>query len=279
MSIFRITALGAVSLIGVAACSSGGGMGANPQTQTRSATTISTDNTVHAAEATVSRNADGRILLSITEGPMAGVNVFCQDATLGTCQVIGGPANTTGEGTLLNRYYGQFAFVGNFSIMQLVGDKKLGSTQLVHGPNPDVGGTNVTLPEGVRSYTGRFTAGVGLVDGPSGLVEGTASLAADFNSAVLGGSFSGGFDDEEKTTISASFNNVTINASNGQFTATDDTLILFQGDEAWGDIDGAFYGPNATEAAGIFSFGNEGVGGMSGVFLACQGVSATCIKE
>ena len=279
MSSIRISALCAAALFGVSACGGGSGSGSTPVDQARSATTISTENSVHAAEASVSRNADGRILLSITEGPMEGVNVFCEDESLGTCQVVGGPSDTTGDGTLLNRYYGQFAFVGNFSIMQLMNGEKQSSTQLVHGANPDVGGTDVTLPEGVHTYTGRFAAGVGLADGPSGLVEGKTSLAADFNTAVLGGSFSGGFDDEDKTSVTASFNNVTINASNGQFTATDETLILFQGEEAWGDIDGAFYGPNATEAAGIFSFGNDETGGMSGVFLACQGVSASCIKE
>ena len=277
MSSIRTPALGAAVLVGVAAC--GGGGSGTPGDQARSATTISTDNSVHAADASVSRNDDGRILLSITDGPMEGVSVFCEDATLGACQVVGGPANTSGEGSLINRSYGQFAFVGNFSIMKLVDGEKQGSTQLVHDANPDLGHTDVTLPEGTRNYSGQFTATADLADGPSGLVEGTASLAADFNTAVLGGSFTGSFDDATETRVTASFNNVTIDAANGQFTATDDTLILFQDREVSGDIDGAFYGPNASEAAGIFSFGGDDIGSMDGVFIACEGASASCIKH
>ena len=275
MSSIPTTPLLAVSLLVVAGCSggsSGRGVGAVPPQG--SAMSIGADGTVQQARADVSRSGDGRILLSMTEGPMAGMTMECADATLGACLVDGGPAGTSASGTLLERYQGQYAFVGNFSVLQVSGDALVSSSHLVHASSPDWDATAASLPQGRVNYTGRFSAGAGLTDGPSGMIEGTTELVANFNTGVLAGSFSGGF--EDGTSVNANFNNITIDAANGQFTTTDDSVILFQGDLADGIIDGAFYGPGAEEAAGIFQMGNEH-GGMSGIFLACQGLEATCI--
>jgi hypothetical protein len=239
--------------------------------------TIGTDGTVSASRADVSRAQDGRILVRITDGPMENTSILCQDSSMGVCSVVGGPAGTAGQGTLVHRYQGDFAFVGNFSILQLVDDRLMSATQLVHSDLPGNAPTPIQMPQhGVVSYTGQFHAGAGLSDGTSGLVAGTVSLLVDFNQAVLGGTMNGGFADGPG--LSASFNNVTINAANGQFAATDNTLFLFQGQRADGALGGAFYGPGAEEAAGLFNMGNA-AGGMSGIFMACQGVEAACIRE
>lgn len=208
---------------------------------------------------------------------MSGMNITCTDANMGACTVNGGPQGTTANGRLLHRYRGQFAFVGHFSILQLTNGEFPDMVQLAHAPNPNFGASQIWLPNtNNANYTGSFHAGVGLADGTGGLAQGTASLIANFNAGVLSGTMSGGFEDGPG--INASFNNVTINASNGQFTATENTLIMFQGDQAWGSLDGAFYGPNANEGAGIFDFGNDH-GGMNGIFLTCAGSMATCIND
>lgn len=273
MSISPTAPLLAVSLLTLAACSGGGKSGGSTPLPLNALSSAPTG-TVQQARADVSRAADGRILLSITDGPMAGMSMDCADATLGACLVVGGPAGTTANGTILERYRGQYAFVGNFSVLQVSEGALVSSSHLVHDASPDWTPTSMTLPQGRISYSGRFSAGAGLASGQSGMIEGTVALVADFNEAVLAGQLSGGFADG--TPVSASFNNLTINASNGYFTTTENSVILFQGNVANGGIDGAFYGPDAQEAAGIFQFGNE-AGGMSGIFLACQGADATCI--
>lgn len=273
MNTLTLAPLCAVSLLALAAC--GGGSSA-PQQVPFNSSTVTTSSEVVPARADVSRAEDGRILLRMTAGPMDRTTILCEDARLGACQVVGGPAGTAGTGTLLERYHGQFAFAGNFSVMQLVDGNLEPTSQLVHAAGIDSAQGHVRLPQGVVSHTGRFSAGAGLTDGPDGgMVTGDIELLVDFNMGVLGGSISGGFESGEP--VEASFNNVTINASNGQFAATDDTLFMFQSQVAGGDIRGAFYGPNAQETAGVFNIGNER-GGMSGIFLTCQGAAANCIR-
>ncbi len=271
MNTFTLAPLCAVSLLALAAC---GGGSSSPQAPFNSST-VTTSNEIVPARADVSRAEDGRILLRMTAGPMDRTTILCADARLGACQVVGGPAGTAGQGTLLERYHGQFAFAGNFSVMQLVDGNLEPTSQLVHAAGIDSAPGNVRLPQGVVSHTGRFSAGAGLADGPQGMIEGDIELLVDFNMGVLGGTIAGGFESGES--VQASFNNVTINASNGQFAATYDTLFMFQSRVAGGDMRGAFYGPNAQETAGVFDVGNDR-GGMSGIFLTCQGTAAGCIR-
>lgn len=273
MSSIPTAPLLAVALFSVAACSGSNTSRPAPVPASNSLA-LASDGSVQAARADVSRASNGQILLTMTEGPMAGMSMQCNDATLGACLVVGGPAGTSGSGTLLERFSGQYAFVGNFSVLQVEDGALASPSLLVHAANPDWSSTAMTMPQGRVDYTGQFSAGAGLTGGPSGMISGTTTLIADFNAGVLAGQMSGGF--EDGTAVSASFNNVTINASNGQFTTTDNSVILFQGSIADGLIDGAFYGPGAEEAAGIFQFGNEH-GGMSGIFIACQGADASCI--
>ena len=277
MSSSRIASLLAVSCLALAACSFGGSGGGSTAPVQRGALSIGTDGFVDQSRASVSRAEDGRILLRITEGPMQNTTVLCEDRTLGACSVVGGPTGTSGQGTLLQRIEGNYAFVGNFSILQLIGTNSQSISQFAHSERPGTPPARVRLPrEGVVNYTGRFSGGAGLSDGSSGMVEGDMSLLVDFNQAVLSGRMNTGLSDGQP--ISAAFNNVTINASNGEFQATRDTLFLFQDEGARGEMTGAFYGPGAQEAAGVFNVGN-GQGGMSGIFLACQGFDANCIRE
>lgn len=276
MSIQIKTAAAVVSAAILSACGGGGdGGGSASSIQPPNGFTLGTNGTVTEARADLSRGDDGRIVLHMTEGPMEGTTVMCEDETMGRCQVVGGPAGTSGDGTLIQRLSGNYAFVGNFAILQLVDGNLVSNNQLVQGSLPETDDITTTLPDGQVNYTGQFQSGFGLENGEAGLMSGTATLVADFNSGRISGAFDGSTD--AGTGVSASFNNVTIDAANGQFTSTDDTLILFQGAEAGGNIHGAFYGPNANEAAGIFSLGND-LGGMSGIFLTCRGESAGCIE-
>lgn len=272
MSIYAKAASAALSLGILAACGGGSGSG---QISPPNSFTLGTSGKITESRADISRSSDGRIVLTMTEGDMEGMTVLCEDRTMGSCQVVGGPAGTSAQGTLLQRMAGSYAFVGNFAVMQLVGGTLASNNQLAHGALPETSSITPTLPEGQASYTGAFEAGFGLDNGESGLMSGDAQLIADFNTGQLSGAFSGAT--ENGTGVNASFNNITINATNGEFTSTDDTLILFQGAEAGGAVHGAFYGPNADEAAGIFNFGNTS-GGMSGVFLTCHGDAATCLE-
>lgn len=276
MSIQFKTAAAVVGAAFLAACGGGGNGGGNTiQVAPPNSFTLGTSGTVSEARADLSRADDGRIVLTMTEGPMEGTTVLCVDQTLGRCQVVGGPTGTSGEGTLVQRLAGNYAFVGNFAVLQLQDGTLMSNNQLVQGSIPETQDVALNLPTGQATYTGGFEAGFGLTDGESGLMSGTATLVADFNTGRISGEMSGATD--AGTRISASFNSLTIDATNGEFTSTDDTLILFQGSEAGGDIHGAFYGPEANEAAGIFNLGND-EGGMSGMFLTCQGETAGCLN-
>ena len=273
MSSHKPTVVAVLSASILSACGSGGGGGPAAIVPPNSFT-LGTNGQVTPSRADVSRSSDGRIKLTMTEGAMTGMTVQCVDQTMGRCQVVGGPTGTSADGTLVQRMAGSYAFVGNFAVLQLVNGTLISNNQLVNAALPETASITPNLPTGQASYTGGFQAGFGLESGESGLMAGDAQLIADFNTGRLSGNFSGATGGG--TGINASFNNITINAANGEFTSTNDTLILFQGAEAGGDIHGAFYGPNADEAAGIFNFGNT-AGGMSGVFLACQGNTATCL--
>lgn len=263
----------AASLV-LAAC---GGNSGNRTTAPLPPNTLSVgqDNSVSQARADVSRAPSGQILLQMTEGPMAGMSVECVDATLGSCIVTGGPDGTSANGVLLERLHGQYAFVGNFNILQVGADGLQSQSLFVHSASPDADAGTVTLPQERSNYTGAFHAGAGLADGTSGMVDGTVQMVADFNQGVLSMQMDGSFDNG--TGLSASVNNITIDASNGSFVTTSDSIILFQGALADGEVLGAFYGPNAEEVAGLFQMGND-LGGMSGMFLACEGFSADCIQ-
>ncbi len=275
MSKSLVMPLFAATSVMVAACGGGGGGGGMNAPQPPNTLSISPTNTVTEARADVSRGPSGQILLLMTEGPMEGMSIECEDITLGSCIVAGGPEGTSANGVLLERLHGEYAFVGNFNILQVGDDGLQAHSIYIHSDNPDADGGAVTLPQERSNYTGVFHAGAGLADGTSGLVNGTVDMVADFNQGVLSMQMDGNFDNG--TGLNASVSNITIDAANGQFVTTDDSIILFQGAMADGTVLGAFYGPNAEEAAGLFEMGND-LGGMSGMFLTCEGFSADCIQ-
>jgi hypothetical protein len=267
------TPLLAVGIFAIAGCGGGGGGGGGTPFVSRNSTTI--DSQTFAASAARAnlfrRSSDGAMLLQITEGPMAGVSVSCRDDQLQNCTVLGGRDNT-GTGGLTQHLQGQYAFVGNFRIDQRIYGTDASAAQLVHAAALDSPAATPNLPRSdiPASYQGQFRGSAGLTDGPNGLVAGDAVLDVDFNAGILAARFDGGF--EGGASLSAAFNNVSIDPQTGQFTATPDTVMTFQGANAGGNFDGAFYGPTGQEAAGIFNLGNAS-GGMSGIFLACEGAT------
>jgi hypothetical protein len=277
-----ITPLLVGSAVFLAACG-GGSDGASPignaggltQLDGNDPVVASGGATVQDARADVSRAADGRIMLDMLSGPMTGSTLLCVDQTMGACLVVGGPATTSGEGTLTHRLAGNFAFAGQFSVLHVSNGVQYRNEHVIHAPLPEANSYNIDLPNGTAVYSGSFAAGAGVVVGGAsqgGLANGSAQLIADFNTSILSGSLSGSLNNPANSAVSASFNGLVIDASNGSFAANANTLILFQGQQAWGDVDGAFYGPDAEEVAGSFSFGNP-AGGMTGMFLACQASS------
>ena len=238
------------------------------------------EGTLLRTEAMVSRASGGQIMLDMLSGPMEGMQLFCTDATLGACVVNGGPQGTTTEGTLVSRMSGNFAYVGHFSVVHVdANNEQYTNAHVVQTDLPEAWDYQMRLPEGTATYAGNFSAGVGLNTG-NGTVGGTASgsaeLVANFNTATLSGALSGAVDGDG-TAVSASFNNLAIDLDTGGFVSGDNTLILFQDATAWGDVGGSFYGPDADEAAGIFSFGND-AGGMTGIFLTCKN-GHDCVKH
>ncbi len=274
------TPLLAVGIFAIAGCGGGGGGGAGGTPfVTRNSTTI--DSQTFAASAARAnlfrRSSDGAMVLQITDGPMAGVSVSCRDDHLQNCTVLGGRDNT-GTGGLTQHLQGQYAFVGNFRIDQRIDGTDASAAQLVHEGALDSPATQPNLPRSdiPTSYQGQFRGSAGLMDGPNGLVGGDAALEVNFAAGLLAARFDGGFENGGAP-VSAAFNNVTINSQTGQFTATGNTVMTFQGTNAGGNFDGAFYGPTGQEAAGIFDLGNDS-GGMSAIFLACEGMTE-CIRE
>jgi hypothetical protein len=275
------TPLLAVGIFAIAGCGGGGGGGAGGTPfVTRNSTTIDSQTfAASVARANLFRRSnDGAMVLQITEGSMAGVSISCLDGQMQNCTVLGG-ANNTGTGGLTQHLQGEYAFVGNFRIDQRINGTDASAAQLVHAAALDSPVATPNLPRSniPTSYQGQFRGSAGLTDGPNGLVGGDVVLEVNFAAGLLAARFNGGFDDNGPA-ISAAFNNVTINSQTGQFTSTDATVMTFQNANAGGNFDGAFYGPNGQEAAGIFNLGNETHGGMSGIFLACQN-TPTCLAQ
>lgn len=260
----------------LAACGGGGGGGSvvAPAAPNAISATLGTDPV--ATRANVSRHSDGRIMLEMTEGTMRGMTLLCQDQTLGTCKVVGGATGTDPTGRLISRMSGAYAYVGNFEVLIKDGASSKPSNQIVFANLPEQSNITTSLPNNVLDYTGEFVGGFGLVNGDSGQLTGTTTLLANFDTGRISGDVSGRT--QMGNAVSGSFNNLVIDPVTKSFAATDATTIRFQQQQAWGDINGSFYGPNAEEAAGVFNFGN-GAGGMNGMFLACKGPNPNCITQ
>ncbi len=206
-------------------------------------------------------------------GDLTGVTINCSRAGGGAvvpeCQVTNAE-----KAWLVNELSGIYAYAGGFAVEGHGPDGDQNSFVTVHsgpGMNP---GEAVNLPGESVDYRGQFQGGAGLtVDGThyEGRVTGSVDLTADFTSGSLSADFVGALYHEpsqDYVSLNAGFEDAAI-GQDGRFYNTADTTFDYNGSEAWGELDGAFYGPNAEEAAGTFGFGNES-GGMTGIMLGCS---------
>ena len=230
---------------------------------------------VQASVARVYADGPGRIRMEMVEGPMEGMIVLCEDRSGASCQVNAARGGATGSGSLVARQKGNFAYVGLFSVDHLNNGVEYANTHAVHDAEPTMGDTDVTLPSGVARYDGEFVAGAGVGES-SGMARGTATILANFDTGAISGDMAGALDHGEGPAVRVVFNGLELDRRARTFASTSDTRIRFQDMRATGDIEGGFYGPNAQEAAGAFSFGNS-AGGMTGVFLGCKDGIA-CIR-
>ena len=217
-------------------------------------------------------DAAGQIRLDMVDGPMAGMVIFCEDRSGAQCHVNAAGVGATGTGSLSARRKGDYAYVGQFVVNHDQNGTLYANTHSVHGANPARGRTDVRLPDGAQQYNGQFAAGAGVnhENGTStGMATGAATILANFDTATVSGRLTGALDNGQGPAVNVVFNGLNINRGAASFRSDNTSRIEFQGERAWGEIEGAFYGPDAQEAAGAFSFGND-QGGMSGVFLTCR---------
>jgi hypothetical protein len=277
MSRFFTTAAFAAMAAALAGC--GGGGGSAPAT--RAATTTFSqmpDQTSANSGVRLSRDSTGDVVFTFVDGPLRDMVVICADATGAACRVVGGPAGTMAQGALDVRMAGQHAYAATLRVNHQHNGALGSSTHQLYDKSPDAAlNARTTLPStGVVTYTGAFIAGAG-VGGQNGIAEGSVDLTVNFASGRLSGVMSGTLRGTP-TTIDASFNNVTVTPGTGAFASTADSSFMFNGSLGGGTVRGGFYGPTGTEAAGAFEMGSATGGGMSGVFMACQGATAGCIS-
>ncbi len=256
-----------------------------PQTgQGNSGGVLATSSGAPAAgvEATMSYNAGGRAYgarVDFHNGPMAGVGARCSRAGGGAGAPPECSAINASKVWLVNELSGEYAYAGAFAVEGFGPDSNQNGLATVHS-GPGMGQSRfVELPAGSASYDGRFQAGGALTHNGQtfeGRISGNMDLAADFASGTMSGSFNGAIIDGRsglQAPLSAGFSNAQIGLG-GRFYNTGDTTFMYGGQQAWGELDGAFYGPGAEEAAGTFGFGNAR-GGMTGVMLGCDTSGAT----
>lgn len=277
MSRFQTASLCGALILSVAACG-GKGSGpapAPPPPAPPTGLTVPGDGgTTQASRATLSQSGEG-FILRIQDGPLRDVSVVCADPRGDQCTVLGDPSLVTGQATILAQLRGTHAYAGQFSVQ---GKNRPNTSQLVHSVRPGLTPGTVTLPRDVVTYNGQFRAGAGLHNGPEGMIGGTVTLAVDFDTGFVNANFNGGFP-ENGPAVSATIVGATIDRNTGRFATTANSNFTFNGTAGGGTLDGAFYGANAQEAAGAFTVGAQNIGGMSGVFLGCQGATGTCITD
>lgn len=275
MSRHAKTAGAVLSVSILAACGGGSGAPTLPPAVPNALSTASGGGAPEVTRAKVSRHTDGGIVLEMTEGPMDGMTLLCDDQGLRECSVVGGATGTAPKGRLATHLSGDYAFLGNFEVKIEDGSTATTTNQIVFSALPEQTDVTPRLPEGVVDYTGRFEGGFGLVNVDDGQLSGDATLLANFNSGRISGELFG--QTQDGLAVAGNFNNLEIDPATQGFRSTDGSTMQFQQQQAWGDINGGFYGPNAEEAAGVFNIGNS-AGGMSGMFLACEGAQGTCIR-
>ena len=223
-----------------------------------------------------SRSAGPRV--DFHNGPLASTGVMCGraggGATVPSCDEYG-----MDGAFLVNEVVGQHSYTGAFAVNGIGADKRNGFVA-IHAGHDDQA---PVLPTDSVQYRGTFQGGASLDDRGlsfAGRASGTATLEADFASGTIDGVFTGALTDDKSrvsTPLTAGFEGAAINAD-GQFFNTSLTTFTYAGRSASGELDGAFYGPTANEAAGAFGFGNS-KGGITGVMVGCHEDSpANCLR-
>lgn len=233
-------------------------------------------------EATMAYNAVGRgsgARVDFHNGPMTGVSVQCAQAgggaTVPECNAINAES-----AYLVNELSGVYSYAGAFAVNGYgPGGTQDGFVAIHSGPGA---AGNAQLPGNVVAYNGQFQAGGSMTSGGttfSGRADGSMNMTADFAAGSINATMTGRLRDDTTglyTDLNAGFTNAVVDP-NGRFFNTEDTTFNYGGAQAWGELDGAFYGPNAEEAAGAFGFGNN-MGGMTGIMIGCSEYNpANCI--
>ncbi len=233
-------------------------------------------------EATMSYNAGGRgsgARVDFHNGPMAGTGVRCTraggGATVPECTAINAQ-----NAYLVNEMSGVHSYAGAFAVNGYGPARNQNGFVAIHA-SPR--GGMVQMPGNSVRYTGAFQSGGSLTTAGqtySGRAVGSVTMQANFASGQLDGTFSGELRDDRTnltTPLQAGFTGAVIDP-NARFSNTSATQFSYGGAQAWGELDGAFYGPNAEEAAGAFGFGNS-QGGMTGVMIGCSEYNpANCLS-
>jgi len=233
-------------------------------------------------EATMAYNARGissGARVDFHNGDMSGVGVRCTRAG-GGAVVPECTAVNANSAYLVNELHGTHSYVGAFAVNGYGPTRTQDGFVAIHA---SPGATNpVLLPGAAVDYRGQFQSGGSIISGGrafSGRASGSMDLTADFAAGAIDAAFSGHLRDDatgDYTTLAAGFADAVIDP-NGRFFNNSNTTFSYGNAQAWGELDGAFYGPNAEEAAGTFGFGNS-QGGMTGVMIGCSEYNpANCI--
>lgn len=293
----KIAVIGLIGVTALGACTGGGGAGVTPGPVTppsprdtlpvtgqgNSGGVLSRDgeNTLAGVEATMAYAGNaGRASgahVDFHNGDMAGVGVRCDRAGGGA--VVPSCAVTNARAAYLtNELSGNHSYAGTFVVEGYGPGGTQNGTVAIHASPTGEGRDRVQLPSGGQSqYNGRFQAGGGIREGGqmrNGTISGTVALDVDFGQHSLDGTMTGDLYDAATTRyipVTAGFTDAVVGVDGSIYNGTT-TTMTYAGSAAGGQLDGAFYGPNAEEAAGTFGFGNE-LGGMTGIFVGCSGVS------
>lgn len=274
----RIFTTSAVAVMAMALTACGGG-GSAPVARAVTATfSQMPDQTEVNSGVRLSRDTTGDVVFTFVDGPLRDMVVICADATGAACRVVGGPAGTMAQGVMDVRMGGQHAYAATLRLSHQHNGALGSSIHHLFDTSPDAAvGASTNLPRtGIVTYTGDFIGGAS-VGAQNGTAEGSVELTVNFASARLSGVMEGTLRGTQ-TAVNASFNNVTVTPGTGAFASTSDSSFLYNGVAGGGTVRGGFYGPTGTEAAGAFEMGSTHGGGMSGVFMACQGASDSCIS-
>ncbi|WFE73591.1 transferrin-binding protein-like solute binding protein [Roseinatronobacter sp. S2] len=282
-SFFGTALIGSVFFL--SACSggsSGGGSssGSKSPSATRSFTSVLSQ--ISGAPEEESRvlatmRESGEVQFQFEGGVLNDMVVICDDYSGASCRVVGGPDGTTESARLEGRMAGEYAYAGSLRLDHAKDGQIEHSYHRLYQSAPDRAATRLVMPQGVQDYQGHFMAGA-IVDGQGGIAEGGIRMTVNFDTALLSGSMNGTLRDTD-TAVRAGFNNVTIDGKSGQFASTDTSTFSFNGGAAGGSVQGGFYGPQANEIAGTFDIGVNETNGMSGIFLGCRGLEATCVSH